>query len=105
MQLDVSRRGQILLIGINGRLDTLTAPDLDQYTHTELSQEKGEVVLDLQGLTYISSAGLRALLGLAKQVEGNGGKVAICGLGGEVQKVFELSGFTRIFAICSRPQD
>ncbi|MFZ5585884.1 MAG: STAS domain-containing protein [Thermodesulfobacteriota bacterium] len=103
MQLEISRRGHPLLIAINGRLDTMTAPELDLYVKNELSQENGEVVLDLHGLDYISSAGLRALLGLAKLVEGNGGKVAICGLRGEVQKVFELSGFTRVFTICARP--
>lgn len=105
MQLEISRREQRLLIAINGRLDTLTAPELDQCVQGELAQEKGEVVLDLHGLDYVSSAGLRALLNLAKLVEGNGGKVAICGLRGEVQKVFELSGFIRIFAVCPWPRD
>jgi anti-anti-sigma factor len=105
MQLEISRRGQRLLIAINGRLDTLTSPEFDQRATKELAQENGEVVLDLHGLDYISSAGLRALLGLAKLVEGNGGKVAICGLRGEVHKVFELSGFTRVFTVCARPAE
>ncbi|MFH1061153.1 MAG: STAS domain-containing protein [Pseudomonadota bacterium] len=104
MRLDISRRDQTLLIAINGRLDAVTAPELDGYTEAELNQEKGEVLVDLHDLEYVSSAGLRALLNIAKQVENNGGKVAICGLRGEVQKVFELSGFTRIFATCPRPQ-
>lgn len=103
MRLDINRRDQMLLIAINGRLDAVTAPQLDGYTQAELTQEKGEVVVDLHDLEYVSSAGLRALLNIAKLVENNGGKVAICGLRGEVQKVFELSGFVRIFATCPRP--
>ena len=105
MQLEISRRDQCLLIGVNGRLDTMTAPEFDRYAQAELGQENGQVVLDLHGLDYVSSAGLRALLGLTKLVEANGGKMSICGLRGEVQKVFELSGFIRIFAVCPRPAD
>ena len=104
MQLECLRLAQQLVLRIGGRLDAITAPHLDQQVWGQITATEPSVVLDLERLDYISSAGLRSLLDLAKRVESQGGKVAVCGLQGEVRKVFELSGFTRIFALCARPE-
>ena len=57
------------------------------------------VILDLSGLEYISSAGLRVLLIVAKKVQQAQGKVALCGLTPNVREIFAISGFDAIFSI------
>ena len=65
MDINLQRDGGTLTIGITGRLDTITSPKLDDVLHAEI---KGvtELIFDLDQLEYISSVGLRVLLGVQK---------------------------------------
>ena len=56
-------------------------------------------VLDFSGVNFISSAGLRAILLIAKRLEPIGGKVKLCGLNATLMDVFEISGFSKLFVI------
>ena len=80
---------------VEGRLDTITAPDLDKRIN-ELDAK--EIVLDLENLEYISSAGLRVLLAAHKKfVRLNGMKVT--NVKPEVMEIFEMTGFADILTI------
>ena len=80
---------------VEGRLDTITAPDLDKRI-SELDAK--EIVLDLENLEYISSAGLRVLLAAHKKfVKLNGMKVT--NVKPEVMEIFEMTGFADILVI------
>ena len=80
---------------VEGRLDTITAPDLDKRIN-ELDVK--EIVLDLENLEYISSAGLRVLLSTHKKfVKLNGMKVT--NVKSEVMEIFEMTGFADILDI------
>ena len=80
---------------VEGRLDTITAPDLDKRIN-ELDAK--EIVLDLENLEYISSAGLRVLLAAHKKfVKLNGMKVT--NVKPEVMEIFEMTGFADILTI------
>ncbi len=105
MQVECTLQAGILLFKISGRLDTASAPELDAVVERELRDEHHRVAVDFSGLEYISSVGLRSLLNLGKRVDAVGGRAVICGLNGEVQKVLELSGFTRIFPTCPTTDD
>ena len=59
----------------------------------------GRLLLDLEKVAYVSSAGLRVFLMLAKQSRAAGGRLALCSLAPEVKEVFDISGFTALFML------
>jgi anti-sigma B factor antagonist len=87
-----------LRVELKGRLDTSTSPMLDNKLKEEEIKEK-IVVLDFKDLEYISSAGLRVLLALKKQLEANGKSLEIHNINNVVREVFEVTGFKNILNI------
>ena len=87
--------GNTLTVRLDGRLDTITSPDLEQA----LSDLAGvaHLVLDFAGISYISSAGLRALLMLYRQMAANDGRVALVGLPETIRDVMAVTGFLEFF--------
>jgi anti-sigma B factor antagonist len=92
------REGKTVL-SITGRIDTSTAPDLEQAINRQIDEQKRQILLDFSGVTYISSGGLRVLLATAKKLKNPGDKFALCSLSPEVLKILKLAGFTSIFSI------
>lgn len=80
---------------ISGRLDAVSAPEWEAKL-LPLADAPGEVVLDLTDLEYISSAGLRIILMLAKRLQAKGHQLSITGMNDNVHHVFEMSGFLQI---------
>ena len=68
MTIEIKKKGAEALLELSGRLDTSTAPVLDKTIQEEIS-ESANLVLDLKGLEYISSAGLRVILGAQKHTQ------------------------------------
>ena len=98
MNITKTVEGKKLTVALEGRLDTLTAPELEESLSSALEGIK-ELVLDLSGLEYLSSAGLRVVLSTFKTVSAAEGKMTICNANEMVSKVFELTGFGNIVAI------
>ena len=95
MKIDFNKNDSELLVCLDGRLDTTTAPELesflgDNYDKTSL------VVIDCEKLSYISSAGLRVLLAAQKKTKGAMKLTNVCEL---VMEVFEMTGFADILVI------
>ena len=86
-------------MAIAGRIDTATAPELEQHINKVIEQGSRRVLLNFAGVSYISSGGLRVLLATAKKLKSPEDKFGICGLSPEVQKILKLAGFTSIFSI------
>ena len=80
-----------------GRLDTLTAPDMEAAIK-EVLPGLTSLTLDLSELEYISSAGLRVLL-LAKKAIGAGGELTVCNVGETVMEILEVTGFSEILSV------
>ena len=97
MTIEIKKNDQETIIEIVGRLDTITAPALDKTINEDLGDTKN-LVLDLKGVEYISSAGLRVLLGAQKKMQKIGSRkvVNVCA---EVMEVFEMTGFADILVI------
>ena len=93
MNIKISQNGSAELVALEGRLDTLTAPDLEK----ELTPLEGieDLRIDCNDLEYISSAGLRVLLSLQKTMNKQGSMILL-NVRQEVMEVFELTGFTDI---------
>lgn len=82
---------------LTGKLDTLTAPELEEFMQESL-EEISELVLDFAGLKYISSAGLRVLLTLQKRMNKQGSMVIIH-VNEQIMEVFEMTAFSDILTI------
>ena len=101
MELVTEDKGSALLLRPCGRLDASTAPEFEKHALEAISQGATRFVVDLSSLDYVSSAGLRSLLVLAKRVKAGGGALAVCGLGGMVEEVFQISGFHKLFPVAA----
>lgn len=97
MQITATIKEDTTIVALAGRMDAMTTVEFDRWLATQLAAENKRFVLDLQGLDYISSAGLRSLLAAAKQMKARNGVLLLCGLGGTVEEVFRMSGFLTIF--------
>ena len=86
-----------LTVAVEGRLDTLTAPELETELKAELDGIT-DLTLDLSGLEYISSAGLRVLL-VAQKTMNAKGSMKVTGVNETVNEIFEVTGFTDILTI------
>ena len=97
MTIDIKRNADETTIKLAGRLDTITAPALDKTIAEDLSDTKN-LVLDLEGVEYISSAGLRVLLAAQKKMQ-QIGSMKVIKVREEVMEVFEMTGFADILTI------
>ena len=97
MQITVTMQNGVTIAALTGRMDAMTTVEFDHWLAEQLSNGETRFVLDMQGLEYISSAGLRSLLAAAKQVKTRNGSLLLCQLGGTVEEVFRISGFLAIF--------
>lgn len=97
--MDIKKRseGTKLTIVLEGRLDTTTAPQLEEELKSSLDGVS-ELVFDLEKLEYISSAGLRVLLSAQKTMN-NQGSMVVTNVDEAVMEVFEVTGFSDILTI------
>ena len=91
MTIEIKRNAEETVIELSGRLDTTTAPALDKTINEDIGDTKN-LVLDVKGMEYISSAGLRVLLSAQKKMQ-KIGSMKVTGVCEEVMEVFEMTGF------------
>jgi anti-sigma B factor antagonist len=100
MEIAQERDGEVIVVKLSGRLDSSTAkPAEDGLAAAIVGAEGPRVVIDLTGLAYISSAGLRVLLLTNKKIKNAGGRLALCGVAASVREVFSISGFDTILSL------
>ena len=97
MTIEIKRNAEETIIKLVGRLDTTTAPALDKTINDDIAGTKN-LVLDVKELEYISSAGLRVLLGAQKKMQ-KIGSMKVTNVREEVMEVFEMTGFADILVI------
>ncbi len=98
MQISTRTNNDIHIVAIAGSLDSTTSPEAQKSLDAVLPGAR-KVVLDFSALDYISSAGLRVLLGAAKHLRASGGTLGMFGLNQSVREVFEISGFSSILSV------
>jgi anti-anti-sigma factor len=99
VDIEVKKGGQAVIVSVTGRIDTISAPDFQQEIEGILSQGETRIVVDLERLEYVSSAGLRSILIGAQKAKAAQGSLSCCALQGMVKKVFEISGFGAMLPI------
>ena len=97
MTINKNQNQNALTIALEGRLDTMTAPELEK-TFKESLDEADTLTMDLSKLDYVSSAGLRVLLSAHKKMSQKGG-MKVTHLNEIVQEVFNVTGFSDILTI------
>ena len=97
MTIEIKKNAAETIIEIVGRLDTITAPALDKTINEDIGNTKN-LVLDVKGMEYISSAGLRVLLGAQKKMQ-KIGSMKVVNVCEAVMDVFEMTGFADILVI------
>lgn len=97
LKISVSNEGAEYTFVVEGRLDTNTSPELEAKINEVIGDAK-KLILDLQNLEYISSAGLRVLLG-ATQVMEDKGEMVVRNVTESVKEIFDLTGFNKVFKI------
>lgn len=97
MEIVSTKNGSSLNVALTGRLDTTTAPQLENHLRENLG-ETSELTLDFKGLEYISSAGLRVLLS-AQKIMNKQGKMTVKNVCSDIMEVFDITGFSDILTI------
>jgi anti-anti-sigma factor len=99
MQIEQTTVQGVTVIAPRGRIDTITSGPLEDAVRGALDGGAREIVVDFAAVDYISSAGLRVCLVLAKRMRDLGGRVVLCGMGHPVRQVFQLAGFLPLFTV------
>ena len=99
MQINEERQRGVVIVAPAGRIDSTTSAALEQHLTALLGSEARRIVVDFGEVDYISSAGLRVMLILAKRMKEASGKLALCAMRESVRQVFDLAGFVALFAI------
>lgn len=97
MTIDIKKSQEQTILEIAGRVDTITAPALEKTINEDIGDAK-HLILDVKGVEYISSAGLRVLLGAQKKMQ-KLGSMKVIHVCEAVMEVFEMTGFTDILSI------
>ena len=99
MEFQTEEKNQKTILKVSGRMDATTSSEFEEKCEELIKNGAMHIVVDLSGLEYISSAGLRSILAVGKKLKSDGGSVAFCNLTGMVKEVFDISGFGSHFAV------
>ena|SRR5262252_800114 len=99
MEITQRTEQDVTIVALAGHLDSNTSPEAQAALDAILAGGSRKVVIDFSALDYISSAGLRVLLGTAKRLKQERGTLVLFGLNETVQEVFQISGFATILSV------
>jgi anti-anti-sigma factor len=99
MEITSKIDGDLVIFQLAGRIDAATSPAVENAVNTAVGGGGKRVIFDMNGVSYVSSAGLRVILLAAKKAAAAKGGMAVFGLQSGVQEVFSVSGFGRIVPI------
>jgi len=99
MEISESKRGDVVVVRVKGRLDANSAATLEQALLASIDAGTRRLVIDCEPLDYISSAGLRVLLVAAKRLRAADGVIALAALKEPIKEVLDIAGFSSIFGV------
>jgi len=100
MSMLISQQDDVTIAMPGERLDTATAPEAETELTAQVDAGATRVVVDFSKTAYISSAGLRALLKVAKVLKEKSGKLALCNANEQIHEVLDITGFLTILSYC-----
>ena len=99
MEIAEEALGRVMTVSARGPLDGATTPAFSERLQQLASKSEARLLIDLSGVTFISSAGLRAVTAALKTVHAGNGTLAVCAFPGPVQEVMDVTGFTALLRI------
>ena len=99
MEMAEQQAGDVTVVEVKGRIDSNSAKAFGDRLSALIKAGSKRLVVDLNSIVYISSAGFRVLLIAGQLAEGSDCRLALCSLSTEVQRLFELGAFTDLFVI------
>jgi anti-sigma B factor antagonist len=99
MEISVTEMNRVDLVEITGRVDSSTAGQLGETLNERINKGTLNIVVDLTGVDYMSSGGLRELVAALKRVKKDGGDLRLCSPSDRVREVLQLAGLDTIFEI------
>lgn len=105
IDIAVTEENGLQWVRLQGRIDSLTAPDVEKCLNGLVSGGQRMLALDMRAIHYMSSLGLRVLLAAQKQLKKADGEIMICQPTTSVLELFEMSGFKMLFRIFSTPEE
>lgn len=105
MKTEVRHENGVTVVAVSGSVDALTAADMTGVIVSQIAEGRANLVVDLTGLEFMSSAGLRALLGAVKETRSNGGDLRIASSNPGIDKVLKMSGFHNIAKVFTTASD
>ena len=103
MDMTTERRDSVLSARVGGRIDGANAYEFEETIRGVIEESDRAVIMDFETLSYISSAGLRAVLMTAKELQKRDAAFALCSLSDQIREIFTVSGFDKIIAIYPTP--
>lgn len=105
MEVQTQQKNGATVVAVTGRLDAVTAPDLEKTLAGLVDQNQLKIILNMTGLSYISSAGLRCVLSTSKKLGAKRGKLILTGVMGMVKEVFQMAGLYDLLTIFSTDEE
>lgn len=99
MNLSAEKIGDVLVVLPAGQINSANAAGIEADLMAQVEKGQNKIILDLGRLDYISSAGLRVVLMLAKRLKQGGGALLLCNIQPDVREVFDISGFLAILPV------
>ena len=99
LDLDEREENGVTVVDVEGKMTTTTSPEADSYLKELLADGVSQLLLNLEGLDFVASTGLRVILATGKKLMATGGRLALCSLNPTVADVFRMSGFSQMFDV------
>jgi anti-anti-sigma factor len=99
MDINYVKEGEITIVTVNGRLDANTAPVADKTIKKILKMDCLRMIFDFSTMDYLSSGGLKVILGATKELRRKDGQIVLCSLSKFVKEIFEVSGLNSLIPI------
>lgn len=104
MNVTVKKEGDVSVVTVEGSIDSKTAPELQQKI-MDVTADANDIVIDLSKVPFVSSAGLRVLLMVYRQIKSKNGKVILTGVSDEIKDVMSMTGFINFFELTETKSD
>ena len=99
MDINHLKEGEITIVTVNGRLDANTAPVADKTIKKILKSDCLRMIFDFSTMDYLSSGGLKVILGATKELRRKDGQIVLCSLSKFIKEIFEVSGINSLIPI------
>lgn len=99
MPLAIESAANAQIVALQGQINSTNAASIEAEILALITLEQKNLLLDFSALDYISSAGLRLVLVVAKRLKQDGGQLVLCGMQSHIREVFDISGFLAILNV------